>query len=366
MKELDELKKKQDTSKNLQLVSPRGQEVVIQNLKKELDEFREMHLHILAKHKAEVEQLNKEIAELKSSGAHKSVELTHSPTDQKVDSKVESGSFEFTTCGVTGRVGPTQTMVNFTYKNGPLKNTVTSKNGIQVWKVAKTGDYRLKAFGSQGGKINNGQKLPGCGAVMQGDFHFTEGQEIQVICGQEPAAPGGSIGGGGGGTFVCDSSNNPLLIAGGGGGASFKHEVKEVMHGTKEQKGGGEFGGTEGRGGYAIQGKTGGGGGGLKSDGTNGTGGGGKAFVNGGMGGEEDTKAAGRTCSHGAFGGGGGGEFSETGSSGGGGGYGGGSPGSEDCGPAGGGGSFNGGKNQVNLNGSESYRGPGKVIITPL
>src|SRR5688572_4112211 len=60
-------------------------------------------------------------------------------------------TYTFTTCGNSGRFGPSQTQVNNTYTNTNLMNAVVSVNGVQTWTVPQTGNYRITAAGAQGG-----------------------------------------------------------------------------------------------------------------------------------------------------------------------------------------------------------------------
>lgn len=93
-------------------------------------------------------------------------------------------------------------------------------NGIISWIVPGPGTYRIEAKGACGSGI--GSRVPGNGAILQGDFDLVSGEEIKIVVGQKIGASlqqgsnGG--GGGGGGTFVVKSNNTALIIAGGGGG----------------------------------------------------------------------------------------------------------------------------------------------------
>ena len=71
----------------------------------------------------------------------------------------------------------------------------------------------VEVFGAQGG--NSGGNQGGNGAMMSGEIEVTEGQQLQILVGQQPNEASCAAGGGGG-SFVVSSDNNPLIIAGGG------------------------------------------------------------------------------------------------------------------------------------------------------
>ena len=52
---------------------------------------------------------------------------------------VQLPTYTFTTCGATGRFGPSQAQVNTAYVGTPLAGQVTSNAGIQLWTVPTTG-----------------------------------------------------------------------------------------------------------------------------------------------------------------------------------------------------------------------------------
>jgi len=273
-------------------------------------------------------------------------------------------SHTFTNCGKTGASGPTLTECRSSYSpswtdSTSYFNVTGSYNGIQQWKVPKTGTYTIDAYGAKAG--DGGGKTGGYGARIHGTVSLTEGDWIHILVGQESAdSPYGS--GGGGGTFVIKSPYNSnasiLLIAGGGGGT----ESNSVRHGGETGKSGGDYtnygnavGGVNGYGGSGGHGQP---GAGFLGDGTGSFGHGGnapKGFVNGGKGGVQHTD--------GGFGGGGSGGAI---SNGGGGGYSGGASGdSHGSGTSGGGG---GGSYYDNATGVSLWaadnNGQGKVIIT--
>jgi hypothetical protein len=291
--------------------------------------------------------------------------------------------FTFTTCGQTGRTGPSQSQCDGAYQGTDLAAAVNVVEGIQYWVVPATGTYVIEARGA------GGASLGGLGARMSGELDLQGGTELAVLVGQNSSQ------GSGGGSFVILPAATPGVIAGGGGaggspgsspgqigeaGASGQSTqesfecfdfcfpidpefgIEECFEECFPSVGGVPVavssGGNEGSGGGGAQA---GGGGGLLFDGENGTiglGSGGVAFQNGGAGGigvslERDGGFGGGGGSY-SFGGGGGGGFSgggggETGFFGG-------------AGAGGGGGSYNAGTNQDNASGVNA--GPGQVTIT--
>lgn len=229
-------------------------------------------------------------------------------------------------------------------------------------------DLRIIVSGAEGGTHVNSTSPAGFGAIIQGDFLVTPGDQLKILAGEQPQTADGN--GGGGGSFVTDLANNPIIIAGGGGGSSENNNPNK--HGQAGQSGGlgiasgGGLGGLSGNGGaVGANLSQSGAGGGLLTAGADGatagfTLGGGNSFILGGAGGI----TTGPTTSNGGFGGGGGGSNNLIG--GGGGGYSGGGSGSDNPGPAaagGGGSSFNTGTNAVVTAGANGNAGNGQVQI---
>ncbi|MFA7273024.1 MAG: T9SS type A sorting domain-containing protein [Crocinitomicaceae bacterium] len=270
--------------------------------------------------------------------------------------------YTFTSCGITGKTGPTQTNANSSYIGTNLAGNVTVIGGIQYWTVPVTASYRIEGYGGQGHGIYGGR-----GAHISGEFTLNAGDQIKIIVGQKASPPVGSVNqyGGGGGSFVTTVSNVPYIVAGGGGG---NHSTSYVTTADASIANNGFAGfatnsgtaGTAGSGGGTASSAD--GGGGLLGNG-GGTGGG-SSFVNGGIGG------AGTTSGHGegGFGCGGGTSSWDNYRSGGGGGYSGGGGGGENgqvnAPSGGGGGSYNSGTNPINIAGVQT--GDGLVVITLL
>lgn len=289
----------------------------------------------------------------------------------------------FTPGGQTGRDGPalstarsglTGTGTDTWKNNTAFFNTI---NGIQLWTVPQTGNYRIEAWGAQGG--TSGGQRGGFGARIRGDFALTEGEIIRIVVGQQGSTgahtqDGQSISAGGGGTYVVrtpfDTTGSILVIAGGGGGAAQNTWNSIIgqdanISNNGGQGGSGSGGGTGGGGGASS---TGTGGAGFSGNGATGSGSSAsemaQAFINGSRGGG-NARSWGGSEIYGGFGGGAGGGGLAAG---GGGGYSGGAAGVWSSQQQGGGGaSFNNGGNQSNNNGNEStaqLAGNGQVQIT--
>ena len=278
--------------------------------------------------------------------------------------------YTFTTCGQSGRFGPSQNQANVAYSGS--NTSVTVNNGIQEWTVPASGNYVIEAYGARGG---NGAQYAigdhGEGAYVVGTFALYEGDKLQILVGQEGSYDNTNRygGGGGGGSFVALGASygnaNPLIIAGGGGGGGYNSgNYVNGQTGTSGSNGGaGSYSSYSGPGigGWNGMGATGsstfgGNAGGFYSNGSgnrNHFSEAGVGFRNGGNGGN------GQYGGRGGFGGGAGGY----GGAGGGGGYSGGGGGAWAYGGAGGGGgSYNNGLNQSNLAGSNNSHG--LIVIT--
>ena len=275
--------------------------------------------------------------------------------------------YTFTTCGQSGRFGPSQNQANAAYSGSNI--SVAINNGVQEWTVPATGNYVIEAYGARGG---NGSQLAvgdyGEGAYMKGTFALYEGDKLQILVGQEGSYDSRYGGGGGGGSFVAQGTSygnaTPLIIAGGGGGGGYNSgSYVDGQAGSSGSNGGAgsiqsyRGPGIGGNNGMGATGSTyGGNAGGFYSNGSgnyNNFSEAGVGFRNGGNGGN------GQYGGLGGFGGGAGGY----GGAGGGGGYSGGGGGAWAYGGAGGGGgSYNSGLNQNNLAGSNNSHGV--VVIT--
>ena len=124
--------------------------------------------------------------------------------------------YNFTNAAATGRYGPTQSQVNTAYTSTTLAGSVSvTTQGIQNWTVPTSGKYSIAIAGAGGGGNTAGK-----GAVLYGEFTFTQGDTLRILVGQLGTASTNNSGGGGGGSFVWKtaSTTEPLIAAGGGGG----------------------------------------------------------------------------------------------------------------------------------------------------
>ena len=274
-------------------------------------------------------------------------------------------SLSFSNCGQEGRMGPSQAACESAYSGQAILDPSLSfsvAGGIQSWFVPVSGNYKIEAWGAQGGSIGGYQG--GKGAKAESVVSLTEGDNIRVLVGQVGTGAGAGAGGGGG-TYVVKGST-PLVVAGGGGGAT-AHSNTHGFPGRATTSGGDSSsiggycnkGGSGGANGYGGSAGCAAGGSGWLSNGANGShqSVGGARFLSGGAGGDS-TNSNGKP--YGGFGGGGAGS-PNNGYGGGGGGYSGGGGGSwnnQVSGNGGGGGSL-GDTNTTGVN-----LGHGKVVIT--
>jgi hypothetical protein len=126
----------------------------------------------------------------------------------------------FTSCGQTGRVGPTGAQILSAYSTNwhgtYLKQG--SFQGYQDWTVPISGIYQFQVAGASGFN-GSGTGGVGLGAIVRGRVSLTKGETITIAVGQTGEAPrtGTIYGGSGGGSFVVRKSNSdPLFVAGGG------------------------------------------------------------------------------------------------------------------------------------------------------
>lgn len=150
-------------------------------------------------------------------------------------------SFTFTS-NIVGPTGPTlgnlyslySTVGNSWVSSTSYLTVIPSWQGYQIWTVPSTGLYQITVAGSRSGVITafTGNttygNAHGRGAIVQGTFALTQGQQLTIVSGQPSAnttQPSTySSPGGGGGSFVMKgniatgfANVTPLIIAGGGG-----------------------------------------------------------------------------------------------------------------------------------------------------
>ena len=129
-------------------------------------------------------------------------------------------SHTFTSCGLTGRVGPSIAQMRAAYTVAWDNNYLNEGDfqGYQDWTVPVSGVYEFTVAGASG-YDGSGAGVAGRGAIVKGRLSLTKGEVITIAVGQTGEAPatGGVYGGSGGGTFVVrKTGNEPLLVAGGG------------------------------------------------------------------------------------------------------------------------------------------------------
>lgn len=122
-----------------------------------------------------------------------------------------------------------------------------SSGDLQEWVVPLDGDYRITAFGAQGGGTYGGR-----GAKISGIFSLKSGDKLYICAGHEgtPMGYGNGTGdnnaSGGGASFVKTETNTPLVVAGGGaGGMDSEHDLR---HGQTTEEGGDATAGDSGNG----------------------------------------------------------------------------------------------------------------------
>ena len=138
----------------------------------------------------------------------------------------------FTTCGATGRRGPTQPACLQEYGSAHPLEAV--EDGIQTFTIPAGGFYRVHLLGAAGGCGNDNplHQPGGSGASVTAVLELEAGTELSVVVGQSgDSYPDGSrssyrAGAGGGGTFLFIAGSDIvgdmlLAAAGGGGGASY-------------------------------------------------------------------------------------------------------------------------------------------------
>ncbi|XP_058283500.1 leukocyte tyrosine kinase receptor isoform X1 [Hylobates moloch] len=210
------------------------------------------------------------------------------------------GSWLFSTCGASGRHGPTQTQCDGAYAGTSVVVTVGAAGqlrGVQLWRVPGPGQYLISAYGAAGGKGAKNHLSRAHGVFVSAIFSLGLEESLYILVGQqgEDACPGGSPesqlvclgesraveehavmdgsegvpgsrrwagggGGGGGATYVFRvraGELEPLLVAAGGGGRAYlrprdrgrTQAAPEKLENRSEAPGSGGRGGAAGGGG---------------------------------------------------------------------------------------------------------------------
>ncbi|XP_063106324.1 leukocyte tyrosine kinase receptor isoform X2 [Cavia porcellus] len=211
-----------------------------------------------------------------------------------------AGPWVFSTCGASGRRGPTQAQCDRAYAGSSVVVSVEDSGplrGVQLWRAPSPGHYLISAYGAAGGKGAQSHLPRAHGVFVSAVFSFSRGEPLFILVGQQgaDACPGGSPesqlvclgesgldeehaeteatesgrgsrrwagggGGGGGATYVFRQRAGelePLLVAAGGGGRAYlKRQVSgrtqanpERLENRTEAPGSGGRGGAAGGGG---------------------------------------------------------------------------------------------------------------------
>jgi hypothetical protein len=288
------------------------------------------------------------------------------PTLAETCELFEFDDHTFTSCGASGRDGPTLSACRSSYETDWDSDSDyfdMDTQGIQLFTVPEDGEYEIIAVGAGAGLNSSYSSYPGRGVRETGTFSLDKGDQLQILVGQQGQSVSAHAGAGGG-SFVVESDNTALIVAGGGGSPCRGDYHLSTQDATSSSSGVSSTcsGGSGGDGGSSCNGSYGSGGGGLTGDGGDGPGAssGGKSFIAGGRGGQCDA-TCGSNAGAGGFGGGGGTYHDIYG--GGGGGYSGGG-GGDYCSGGGGGGSYNVGSDTDSDDGYNS--GGGWVSIERL
>uniref|UniRef100_A0A2K5YFC0 Tyrosine-protein kinase receptor n=1 Tax=Mandrillus leucophaeus TaxID=9568 RepID=A0A2K5YFC0_MANLE len=139
----------------------------------------------------------------------------------QLNSPGTEGSWLFSTCGASGRHGPTQTQCDGAYAGTSVVVTVGAAGqlrGVQLWRVPGPGQYLISAYGAAGGKGAKNHLSRAHGVFVSAIFSLGLGESLYILVGQqgEDACPGG------------DASETDNLWADGEDGVSFIHPSSEL------------------------------------------------------------------------------------------------------------------------------------------
>ncbi|XP_011844729.1 PREDICTED: leukocyte tyrosine kinase receptor [Mandrillus leucophaeus] len=144
----------------------------------------------------------------------------------QLNSPGTEGSWLFSTCGASGRHGPTQTQCDGAYAGTSVVVTVGAAGqlrGVQLWRVPGPGQYLISAYGAAGGKGAKNHLSRAHGVFVSAIFSLGLGESLYILVGQqgEDACPGVSAARG-------DASETDNLWADGEDGVSFIHPSSEL------------------------------------------------------------------------------------------------------------------------------------------
>lgn len=145
-----------------------------------------------------------------------------------------SGGYEFTShtfqYGSTrSYTGSTLTEFRTLYSSTIWKDDTTFfnvVNGVQLWKVPKTGAYTILLQGAKGGSCSTTGEVGGNGYQLTVNMNLTQGNILRMVVGHRGGNWGYTAGGGGATSIAFGSdmntasvdTSNLIAIAGGGGG----------------------------------------------------------------------------------------------------------------------------------------------------
>ena len=90
-------------------------------------------------------------------------------------------SWLFTNCGKSKNIGPSQADCHKSYEEQRVE---IIKNGYQEWKIPRRGEYRIEAYGAQGGSVTRYSNVPdkhqkgGKGAKITGEYIMEKDQGL--------------------------------------------------------------------------------------------------------------------------------------------------------------------------------------------
>lgn len=216
------------------------QNKILKDQNKQLtDKNKELKQELISSEKRESEiaasaEIKEEPSETPEAIPESTPEPTPPPRIELTPDDYNEHYYEINTCGKEGKDPPKEKeckgSLDGKWFNKGVHN-YDQNNGIHKWVVPRTGSYIIEAAGGIGGSIKDAEEngivvSPGKGAIMKGIFYLKQGEEYNIIIGQngtEPKSPranpwnGGA--GAGGGTFMWQKgASKPLIVAGGGGG----------------------------------------------------------------------------------------------------------------------------------------------------
>ena len=150
--------------------------------------------------------------------------------------------YNFTNCGVSGRLGPTIEQCNSKYTDDNIISMDKDRQGIQIWKVPKQGRYLITVAGAG---LNLGSNQNCRGVIISSVFTLNINDKIKILVGQSGVLNNITDDiykkrySGSGGTFVVKFTNDndytkenniPMIIAGGGGGIDQSTINKNILY----------------------------------------------------------------------------------------------------------------------------------------